>query len=94
MDGAPEDVVRFWRSFKYKEGRPGEFKAAFAAPVVPYGGTPVEPQEQPEILRLERAKAAARDSGRVSAEGSFSGERGFRLYRFGRIVCARPAPPP
>jgi hypothetical protein len=45
----------------------------------------VDPQEQPEILRLERA----RDSGRVSAEVTLSGERGFRLYRFGRIVCAR-----
>ena len=88
-DGAPKDVVRFWRSFEYKEGRPGEFKAAFPAPVVPYGGTPVDPQEQPEILRLERARAAARDSGRVSAEVTLSGERGFRLYRFGRTVCAR-----
>ena len=88
-DGAPEDVVRFWRSFEYKEGRPGEFKAAFPAPVVPYGGTPVDPEEQPEILRLERARAAARDSGRVSAEVTLAGERGFRLYRFGRTVCAR-----
>ena len=88
-DGAPEDVVRFWRSFEYKEGRPGEFKAAFAAPVVPYGGTPVDPEEQPEALRLERARAAARDSGRVSAEVTLAGERGFRLYRFGRTVCAR-----
>ena len=88
-DGAPEDVVRFWRSFEYKEGRPGEFKAAFAAPVVPYGGTPVDPQEQPEILRLERARVAARDSGRVSAEVTLAGEWGYRLYRFGRTVCAR-----
>ena len=88
-DGAPEDVVRFWRSFEYKEGRPGEFRAAFPAPMVPYGGTPVDPREQPEVLRLERARAAARDSGRVSAEVTLSGERGFRLYRFGRTVCAR-----
>jgi hypothetical protein len=49
----------------------------------------VDPDEQPEILRLERARAAARDSGRVSAEVTLAGERGFRLYRFGRTVCAR-----
>ena len=38
--GAPEDIVRFWRSFEYKEGRPGEFRAAFPAPVVPSAARP------------------------------------------------------
>ena len=36
-----------------------------------------------------RGRAAARDSGCVSAEVTLAGERGFRLYRFGRTVCAR-----
>lgn len=87
--GAPEDEVCFWRAFEYKEGRPGEFRAAFPAPVVPYGGTPVDPDELPEVLALERAKASARDSGRVSARVEYAGEWGFRLYRFGRTICAR-----
>jgi len=85
--GAPEDEVRFWRAFELKDN--GEFTAAFAAPVVPFGGTPVGPEERAEILRLERARAAARDAGRVSAEVAVGGEWGFRLFRFGRTVCAR-----
>jgi hypothetical protein len=85
--GAPEHEVRFWRTFELKDN--GDPKGAYAAPVVPFGGTPVDPEELPEVLALERDRQAARDSGRTVARVSLPGEWGFRLFRFGRTVCAR-----
>ena len=40
---------------------------AFPAPMVPFGGTKVAPAELPKVLELERARTAARDSGRTEA---------------------------
>ena len=57
--GAPAAEVRFWRSFELKPN--GDPKGAYAAPEVPFGGTPVEPHELRWALRVEAARVRRRE---------------------------------
>ena len=67
--GAPAEEVRFWRSFELKPN--GDPKGAYAAPEVPFGGTPV----RCDVLRFELGVEAEKVRLREKAPSGLLAQR-------------------